>query len=40
MAIDLENGQEFQNSQQLLKEFSNMSPKATDEEVKENTQNI
>ena len=35
MAIDLENGQEFQNSQQLLKEFSNMSPKATDEEVKE-----
>lgn len=35
MAIDLENAQEFQNSQQLLKEFSNMSPKATDEEVKE-----
>lgn len=35
MAINLENKEEFQNSQQLLKEFSNMSPKATDEEVKE-----
>lgn len=40
MAIDLENREEFQNSQQLLKEFSNMSSKASDEEVKENTQNI
>ncbi|MGE8025116.1 phage major capsid protein, partial [Staphylococcus pasteuri] len=35
MAIDLENREEFQNSQQLLKEFSNMSSKASDEEVKE-----
>lgn len=35
MAIDLENKQEFQNSQKLLKEFSDMSPKASDEEVKE-----
>lgn len=26
--IDLENREEFQNSQKLLKEFSNMSPKA------------
>ncbi|PTK56884.1 phage major capsid protein [Staphylococcus haemolyticus] len=33
--IDLENREEFQNSQKLLKEFSNMSPKASDEEVKE-----
>lgn len=35
MAIDLENKQEFQNSQKLLKEFSNMSPNASDEEVKD-----
>lgn len=35
MAIDLENKQEFQNSQKLLKEFSNMSPNSSDEEVKD-----
>lgn len=35
MAIDLENKQEFQNSQKLLQEFSNMSPNASDEEVKD-----
>ncbi|KYH14885.1 phage major capsid protein [Staphylococcus kloosii] len=35
MAIDLENKEQFQNSQELLKQFSNMNPKASDEEVKE-----
>ncbi|MBU0437032.1 phage major capsid protein [Staphylococcus succinus] len=35
MAIDLENREQFQNSQELLKQFSNMSPNASDEQVKE-----
>ncbi|MDW4244803.1 phage major capsid protein [Staphylococcus saprophyticus] len=35
MAIDLENKKGFENSQELLKEFSNMNPQASDEEVKE-----
>lgn len=35
MAIDLENKEQFQNSQELLKQFSNMNPQASDEEVKE-----
>lgn len=35
MAIDLENREQFENSQQLLKQFSNMSPNASDEQVKE-----
>lgn len=35
MAIDLENREQFQNSQELLKQFSNMNPQASDEEVKE-----
>ncbi|MDU9418059.1 phage major capsid protein [Staphylococcus lloydii] len=35
MAIDLENKKGFENSQELLKQFSNMNPKASDEEVKE-----
>lgn len=33
--INLEDKKEFQNSQKLLKEFSNMSPNASDEEVKD-----
>ncbi|MFQ3843034.1 hypothetical protein AABD41_00095 [Staphylococcus pseudoxylosus] len=35
MAIDLENREQFQNSQELLKQFSNMSPNASDEQAKE-----
>lgn len=33
--INLENQQGFENSQELLKQFSNMSPNASDKEVKE-----
>ncbi|RWZ80786.1 phage major capsid protein [Staphylococcus saprophyticus] len=35
MAINLENREQFQNSQELLKQFSNMSPNASDEQLKE-----
>ncbi|MCE5089222.1 phage major capsid protein [Staphylococcus devriesei] len=35
MAINLENNQDFENSKQLLQEFSNMGSNASDEEVKE-----
>ena len=35
MTITLEDRQGFENSQKILKEFANLNPKATDEEVKE-----